>query len=144
MRGQQSIEYMIIVGATLVLVLAATAFYFGFSQARDARSVAEQVNQAGRQIVESGRQTFLLGQGARETLTVRLPSGVQRVYVVQANPYELVIQYRTRLGTSDAVFFSPVNISTPYPDGNLTNTHVGTFEIQFNALYDRVHMEVQG
>jgi hypothetical protein len=48
-----------------------------------------------------------------------VPDGVKAFYIL--NNYEVIIEYDSYGGLSQAVFYSDINITTPYSGGGISN-----------------------
>lgn len=123
MRGQVSIEYLIIIGVALGVLIPAVVFFYAYSQSSTTTSTNSHINDIGLRIVNTVKTTYAVGTGAWQTVDFIMPAQVTRIYV---NGTELVFTYETASGVSEAVFFSPVNMTAQNADGNISTAHPGT------------------
>jgi len=79
--GQVSMEYMIVVGFSLLMIIPIIAIY-----GVERESIANQVNtkqahNIARQIVDSAETVYYLGEPAKTTLKVYMPNNVERATI---------------------------------------------------------------
>lgn len=137
MRGQVSVEYLVIVGIAIGLLIPAVMFFYSYNKSSESSSIASQVNEIGLQAISTAKATYALGRNARQTIEFVMPSDVTGVY---ADGQELVIVYETSAGRSEAVFFSDVNLTTGSPDGRVGQTQPGLTRFRFESLGRRVNV----
>ncbi|MDD9954547.1 MAG: hypothetical protein OXR66_09540 [Candidatus Woesearchaeota archaeon] len=130
--GQVSVEYLIIVGVALGLLIPAVIFFYSYSKSSDASAVSSQINDIGLQALSHVQSTYALGRNSRQTMEFNMPDVVQHVYV---NGQELVFVYETELGRSEAVFFSTIPmITNDTIDGNISDVHPGLTNYRFDSF----------
>lgn len=132
MRGQVSIEYLVILGLTIGILIPAVFFFYQYSKSDAGASTSAQVNDIGLRMVSTTKSTYALGNGAWQTMEFVMPETVTRVYVTP-NKDELVIVYDTVFGPTDAVFYSNVNMTPNPPDGNISAAHPGRTRYRFTS-----------
>jgi hypothetical protein len=141
-RAQSSLEYLIIVGIALGLLVPAVFFFASYSKSRESSGTSAQINEIGLQIVSTASETYALGKNARRQVDAAMPAGVRRIYV---SGTELIIVYETQKGISEAVFFASVPLVTPYSDGNVSIAHAGLTHFRMTSLGLSVNVsEVSG
>jgi len=128
MRGQISLEYLIVIGIAMAIIIPGVLFFYSYTRAGSASSTAGLFNDIGLQMVSTAKSTYASGTGARQTIDVVMPDSVTRIYMSGS---ELIIVYDTPHGPSEAVFFPEVPIFTPYADGNLSLAHPGLTRYRF-------------
>jgi len=134
MRGQASVEYLVILGITIGLSLAGVVYYFSYSQHENADATAEQVNTLGREVMNNVKNTFDAGRGTKRSVSMSIPDGVREIKVDVIDQRELVVQYETVAGTSEAIFYSNIPIETIFSDGTLTYVERGNVVFEFISL----------
>ena len=127
-RGQASLEYLIIVGIALGLLVPAVFFFASYSSGRSSSASAAQINEVGLSMVSAASEAYALGAGARRQVEAELPEGITRIWV---SGTELSFRYENEQGFSDAVFFAAVPLATAYADGNVTRPHAGVTRFRF-------------
>ena len=115
-KGQLSVEHLVIVGLSLMVILPATYMLLHFAKTTSDFVNAEQMKSAGNVISYYGRDVYLKGPGNVVTITVLLPENVKNVSVAGGN--ELVLYYRTLKGPNEAVFFLDFPVGGPSHTGN--------------------------
>jgi len=134
MKGQVSVEYLIIVGIALGILIPGVFIFSKYAQSENTGEATQQLSQVGREMIASIRDTYALGINSWTTLDVVLPDNVQRIYVNPLDSEEVVIEYQSVGGISDAVFVSkniPVHAEDAV-DGNITR-HPGLTKIKFTS-----------
>jgi uncharacterized protein (UPF0333 family) len=142
-RGQVSVEYLVIVGIAIGLLIPAVLFFYAYSQTNEGTAVSSRVNEIGLQMVSTSKSAYALGVGSRQSLEFTMPEGITRVYV---NGPELTIQYQTRSGAlSEAVFFSNIALVTSFTNGDVAAVHPGPTHYRFVSQGGQVNItEVYG
>ncbi len=144
MRGQQSLEYLVIVATTIGIVLGGVVLYYTFSQYSAGEATGSRIQLIGSQLVSTAERTYRQGAGVRESLVVNLPGEVRRIYVDQMTGEELVIEYDTLFGTTDAVFYTDIPLNVSMPDGNVTNALHGNVQFRFDSSGTSVSVQTVG
>ncbi|MFH1506667.1 MAG: hypothetical protein ABIE94_06825 [archaeon] len=135
-KGQTAMEYMLIVAFALVVIIPATFLFYNYSKGSNDELVGSQMSSIGLEILDSSERMFIGGEHQWETLKFNLPDQFKEMYILDYS--ELVIEYYTQTGTSQAVFFSDIEIRTE----NCTVPSLCTFS--FNPGYIRVRVESKG
>ena len=110
--GQISVEYMIIIGLSFIIIIPAGYFFYSYSQTSNDGSIRLQVNQLGSEILKNTESIYGLAEGSLLTLDLKYPNNIRNIYVL--NQSELIIRYELTDGMNDAVFFSKVPLSGYY------------------------------
>ena len=122
MRGQISIEYIVIVA--MVLILTIPILYYATSKSTE----DTRLNDAGSAVeaIQSlADKVYYLGKGTRDFTTVTIPSGVTTATVVG---HEINITLGIYAGKND------ITRTTLAPIGGVLPTQKGTYKIY--ATYD--------
>lgn len=130
-RGQSSIEYLMIVGIALGLLVPAVFFFVSYSNSQRATGISSQINDVGIAVVTAAAESYALGTGTRRQVEVSMPAEVTRIWV---NGSELTIRYDTPHGPSDAVFFAAIPLNASSIDGNVTVPHAGIAKLRLVSL----------
>ena len=120
-KAQASVEYLLVVGMAFIILLPGAYLFYQFSQGSGDEIVSARITRAGTEIIYTVEAMYAVGQNSWSTIDIEFPSTVTNVYV-SAPANELIIQYDTQNGRSEAVFFSPVNITGAGPGGNISLT----------------------
>jgi hypothetical protein len=107
-RGQVSIEYMIILGFVVLALVPLTLVYFSYSTETKQQIIDSQVNQIERKIVDSAEAVYYLGELSRTTIKVYIPENI-----VSVNITGRTINFRIKsvAGISDTVVLASVNMT---------------------------------
>ena len=113
--GQSAFEYILVVGVAMLLIVPGAYLFYNYSVRSGDELTRSRVEAVGNDLVDTAEKVYFIGENSWETLDVDAPDEVRWIYIV--NNSELVIEYDSHVGISDAVFFSDVNITTPYSFG---------------------------
>lgn|GEM_PF-845973 len=121
-KGQGAFEYVMIVGIAMVLIVPGAMLFYDYSKRSGDELTRARIGAVGNDILDSVEKIYYIGENSWETIEVDVPDNVNWIYFLkQGNDYELIIEYESESGTSEAVFFSDINVTTPYnitgPDG---------------------------
>ena len=125
-KGQVSIEYMLIFGFVIFIVLIILGVAFLYSTSVKDRIRISQAEGYANKIISSSESVFYSGEPSKATVAVYLPESVENVEVLQNNVF---IELRTSSGLNKIAFQSRVPIS-----GTLSsNSGVKKVEITANG-----------
>lgn len=133
MKGQVSIEYLIIVGfVTLVItaVLSAAFFYIDTSQTR---IQSNQIEVLADKIISSSESVYYAGEPSQTAITIYFPKGLQNI---SASGNSLIIEATTPGGRIVRVFESSVPLEI-----NLPVFSEGTAKVTIRAEQDKTVIE---
>ncbi len=117
--GQVSVEYLLVLGMAFLLLVPGGYLFYSFSQGSQEQVAGSQITRSGDLIINTVKEVYSVGENSWSTVNINFPSGVQNIYVTGGGN-ELVIEYDSATGTSEAVFFSNINMTTPYAGGEIT------------------------
>ena len=106
-QGQISLEYLIIVGVAIALLIPGVYFFYAYSSSNVQSTTNDRLNEVGLKTVTVAKSVYSLGAGARETIEFVMPETVTGAWL-QSDGRELVFVYDTPYGDAEAVFFSAV------------------------------------
>jgi len=96
-KGQSSLEYLLIVALTFVLVVPSSYLFYNYSRDSSQELVDAQITNIGRTIINSAESLFYSGQGSKTTLEVNVPDNVASSVIIDGK--ELVFNVTTPFGT---------------------------------------------
>jgi hypothetical protein len=138
LRAQISLEYLVIIGVALGLLLPGVYFFFFYSKSSIEGTTSTRLNDIGLKMLSTAKGSYALGAGARQTIDLVMPDAVTGITISRTGGApgavsELVFTYDTPYGPSEAVFFSDVKILNELDstDGNLSTPHSGLTRYQF-------------
>ncbi len=111
-KAQVSMEYMMVVGFSLLMIMPIIAIYGMERQSINNQVNAKQAGNIAKKIVDSAETVYYLGKPAKTTLKVYMPSNVERIEI---NNREIVFKVRVGKLLTDIVGTSQVNMT-----GNLS------------------------
>lgn len=139
-KAQFSVEYLIIIGLVLVVIIPAILLYYSYSRAHTTKISASSINDIGLKIVENAKSVYSLGEGSWVTLELSLPENIKSMQIPVKN--ELVIEYFTEGGVSEAVFFSDINLTTTNPQNPyILQERIGLVKFKIRSTGGEVVLE---
>ena len=108
--SQSSLEYLLVVALTFAIIVPTTYLFYSYSKESSQEISDAQVAKLGKSIVDAAETVFYSGQGSKTTLELNIPDNVDSAAVIDGR--ELVFNVTTSFGTSEVVFFSPINMTT--------------------------------
>ena len=119
-RCQVSIEYMALIGITTVVVTALLALSYHYSNDVEQTINTNQLDQLGKQIVDSAESVYYYGEPSKTTMRAFVPQGIRAVTI---SPNEVSFRVFTQSGETDMSYSSAVPlqgaISTSYGFHNI-------------------------
>lgn len=110
--SQVSFEYIMVIGIALLIIVPGAMLFYNYSIRSGDELTRSRIDMVGNEIMDSVEKIYYIGENSWETIKIAVPDSVRWIYVL--NNYELVIEYESSVGTSEAVFFSDINMTTPY------------------------------
>jgi len=131
--GQASFEYVMVIGIAFLIIVPGAILFYNYTNKSSEDLTRAKIEMIGNEIVDSVEKVYYIGENSWETIEFDAPENVNRIYLT--NNYELVIQYDSHLGFSEAVFFSDINMTTPYISGDISNSpHAGRNIIRITSM----------
>ena len=108
MRAQAALEYMILIGFLLAVLVPMIVLFYSKSSETSAQVRSEQAKALGQKIADSAESVYYLGQPSKFQFRANVPDGISSV-----NFTDKEIAFRIQLvpGTTDVVIPSTVNLS---------------------------------
>ncbi len=136
--GQVSVEYLVILGVILVIMVPAGLLLFERAKQTTDQIASSQIIRIGNDLVNGIIAVYSLGKNSWTTLEVNFPANSKEFYINNDN--EIVVTFDTNKGPSEAIFFTDVPLQTPY-NGNISNSfHSGTFKIKIISQGTSVYL----
>ncbi|HEY9701459.1 MAG TPA: class III signal peptide-containing protein, partial [Allocoleopsis sp.] len=98
-KAQVSVEYLIIIGVSLAVLIPGTYFFYEYSKSSNEGAIRSQINQIGSSIISNAESVYGLGEGSLVTTEVRYPKNIRDVYILDDS--ELVIKYELSSGMNE-------------------------------------------
>jgi hypothetical protein len=111
-KAQISVEYLIIIGLSLAILVPGGYFFYGYSRSSNEGTIRTQVSQIGTTMITTAESIYGLAEGSMVTIDMRYPKNIREVYFLDGK--ELIIRYELSSGMNDAVFFSKINLTGNY------------------------------
>jgi hypothetical protein len=111
MRGQVSLEYLFIVGLALAIIIPGAMLFYQYSKSSNDELVSAEIARAGNEVINVGEEAYVTGENSWRTVRLTFPEAVTSMWFVGNRPsQEMVIQYWTDSGLTEAVFFVPASV----------------------------------
>lgn len=117
-KAQSALEYLMIVALTMGIIIPAAYFFFQYSSESSTQIVDAQINQIGRNVIDTAETVYFSGEGSKMVLEMNMPKNLEDVYILAKR--ELVFKITSDVGVTEAVFFSSVSIPIA-EDGELSD-----------------------
>ena len=85
-RGQISVEYLIVVGFVIFIVLGLVGVALFYASGISDQVKLNQIESYANKIISSSESVFFAGEPSQVTITAYLPEGVQSVEVIEDPP----------------------------------------------------------
>ena len=132
-RGQVGLEYMMIFGFAILVIVPFVFYFFFYTGGPQQETDANQALLVARRIVDTAEVTYSLGDGARNTVRVYLPSSVTNSNVSNSL---VIFQMNVKGGTNNVIYPSQVNISGRLPNSSgVYYIHMETMDNYVNISY---------
>lgn len=103
-RGQASFEYISVVAVALILIIPSTILFMNYTQNTGDEVLSNQLDYIGNTVMSEAEEMYVLGTDSWSTVNVNLPNSFQNAEIY--NEQDLVFNYQSRRGPSQAVFFA--------------------------------------
>ena len=107
-KAQISIEYMVVVGFTTLVLASLIAIAYFYSSETKIEVATNQIDRAARKIIDNSLSVYYAGAPAKTTIDVTFPEGVSEITISQQ---ELIFVLRMRGTDADLAYSSRVNLS---------------------------------
>ncbi len=131
-KGQISMEYMVIIGFVTIITIPLVIIYQSLVQDSNDEISSQQILQIAKKIVDEAETIYYLGEPSQSTIKINMPSNI--VLANLSHGYELVFRIKTKSGRSDIVQNSAVNITGSLP------TSQGLYTLTLKAKEDYVEV----
>lgn len=125
-KAQSALEFLMIVGISLVLIIPALLSFFYFTQDAAYTTITSRVENIGNAMIETAQRVYFYGNQAREVLTIDFPQKVLSLEI--QNNHEIVFTLEVPGGTTQNVFYSEIPLSGTFTEEDITQ---GIKQIRF-------------
>ncbi len=107
--GQGAFEYILIVAIAMVLIVPGVILFYNYSLKSNDQVLRSQIEMIGNDLMDAAEKVYYIGEYSWQSVRINIPEKVTNILVLDNS--ELVVQYNTMSGISEAVFFSDINIT---------------------------------
>jgi len=142
MKAQVAFEYILILGFAFAIVIPGAYLFYRHSISASDELVSSRIHKIGTDLVTTSQEAYGHGLHSWLTYSTNLPDETINIYVL--DDFELIIEYNTRQGVSQAIYFSNVNLSgadcttTPNVCYLSNNFHTGLNKYRIESKGDYV------
>ncbi len=145
-RAQASMEYLMVAGLVLLVILPSIYLFYRYSHSSEKEIAKSQIDNMGKKIIDAAEDVYYLGGQSKTTLDLTIPKGVKNMEIwCNQN-----LVFLTEDG-SEISFSSRVNItSDEYLGGpkvcygfNQSSYSPGSKKVILSAKGDNVLIEVR-
>jgi uncharacterized protein (UPF0333 family) len=108
-KGQASMEYMVLIGALLVILIP--LFYYAISTSSNQINLRQAEDTVGI-LAQAADEVYALSKGTKKFVWVNIPGGVQSSQVVSK---EIVLTISVFQGTSEVLAVTRANVTGEVP-----------------------------
>ena len=105
-RGQSSVEYIMIVAVSLLMIIPATILFMNYTSDSKTSVISSQVFKIANELIVTGEQMYSVGHNSWQTIDLLIPEDLVSVTVYNGSKSELVLSYGDPV--SDVVLFSEI------------------------------------
>ena len=80
-KAQASMEYLLVVGLVILVILPSIYIFYSYSQRSNEEIAQGQVNKFGTQIIDAAEKVYYLGGPSKTTLDLTMPKGVRNMEI---------------------------------------------------------------
>jgi hypothetical protein len=132
-KAQISVEYLIVLGITMVLLIGASYIFFQYSKSSSEKILKSEVNNIGNKIMTTAESVYSLGEGSMIRLELNFPDQISNVYIVGNS--ELVIRAEFSTGNTESVFFSDIPIN-----GTINTAGPGVIPVSIGMVHPGINV----
>jgi hypothetical protein len=120
-QGQGAFEYILVVAIAMILIVPGVILFYNYSLKSNDEVMRSQIDMIGNDIMDAAEKVYYIGEYSWQSVKVDVPDKVTNIYILGNS--ELVIDYHSIAGDSQAVFFSDnINISAGGNAGSISNS----------------------
>ncbi|MBW2964810.1 hypothetical protein KY363_05090 [Candidatus Woesearchaeota archaeon] len=131
-RAQVSMEYLVIVGFVVVIVIPMVLIFYTYSDRTEDQVITNQINKIGLKIGDASEAVYYLGEPSRTRIRAYFPKNINNVTI---GNNEITFIVHTKDGDDHIVIYTAVPVS-----GSL-DTHAGYHNINVKSMGDYVEIE---
>ncbi len=135
-KGQSSMEYLLVVVFSLLMIIPATILFMNYTNDTKASVIQSQVFKVGNELITDSEQMFSVGKNSWQTINIQIPETVTSMKVYNGTMSELVLTIGSSPG-SDVVLFTKIPLfnssSTDCSLGCSIDVHQGMNAIRIKS-----------
>ncbi|MFC1648090.1 hypothetical protein ACFL1B_01390 [Nanoarchaeota archaeon] len=108
MRGQVSLEYLLVTGFAFIFIIPIIALYYSQSSQLNEDITSAQADRIASEIVEAANEVYYLGEPSKKTLTAYMPENVKSITFQESS---ISIRVDSSSGEFDVVKVAAMNLT---------------------------------
>ncbi len=148
-KAQISFEYISIVSFGLAILLSGIYIFYSYSMSSNDAMVISRVEEAGYNIIHHVETLYYTtGVGSSVFIEINLPESIKdSTFSFTQGETELVFEYTTSGGTTEAIFFTPINMTSNNPQGtgytffNAGDVHSGSVMLKITKINGGIRVD---
>ncbi|MBW2977944.1 hypothetical protein KY331_03805 [Candidatus Woesearchaeota archaeon] len=112
-KAQVSMEYVMLVGFTFLIIIPLIAIGFLYSSESEDQIITSQIGQLSKKIVDAAEEVYYYGAPAKTVIDVYIPKNIKSANIVGNT---ILFKVQTINGITDVAYSSPVSINGTLPD----------------------------
>ena len=131
-KAQVSMEYLVIVGFVVVLVIPMMLIFYTYADRTEDEIISNQVQKIGLKIGDAAESMYYLGEPSRTKIRSYFPKNINNITI---GNNEILFIIHTKEGDDHIVIYTPVPVQ-----GSL-DTHAGYHNINVRSMGNYVWIE---
>ena len=145
-RGQSSVEFLVITGVGLLLLTTVSLFYLHYVQTSADQTRLQQVSSIGQTILQQAAIVNGWGSNSWKSVDVSMPDNVESIFI--ADNDAIVFNMTTQHGTVTQPVFTTMNLTGVTPAGSISyvtrnglQIHPGLTTFQVTSVGNQIQIE---
>ncbi|MFH1400554.1 MAG: hypothetical protein ABIH41_03480 [Nanoarchaeota archaeon] len=129
-RGQVSVEHLFILSLAIMILVPGTLLFQTYARGASQDIIESQVDRIGNEMINTAETVYILGADSRLVISISIPAAVTGIGI---KGDELLINYTTVEGPSQAIFFAESSIEPEFPEGIFQEFHTGPANLRIQS-----------
>jgi len=142
MKAQVAFEYILVLGFAFAIIVPGAYLFYRHSVGAGDEIVSSRIHKAGIDLITTSQEAFAHGEHSWITYSTNLPEEIVKIYVLR--DYELIIEFNSGGGTSQAIYFSDVVMNGTICGKNADNNVVCNVSNSFHTGLNKYRVESKG
>ncbi len=95
-KSQSSLEYLVVIGFTLLLLTPLSIMYLQYSQSSTEKIILEQVNQATSKIANAAQEMSYFGKPSKTTIAINFPNNINNI-IIEKKTITFIVKFGDKI-----------------------------------------------